>query len=229
MNKKGKKYQEAAKAIDSSKAYTLDEAVELLPKLKTAKFDETIEVSMKLNVDPKQADQNVRGVVTLPAGTGKTVRVAVFTKGDKTTEAQEAGADVVGGDELIEKIRGGWLEFDVAIATPDMMASLGKVARILGPRGLMPNPKAGTVTPEVGKAVHEFKAGKIEFRVDKVGIVHCPLGKSSFAPAAIKENFVALLEAIQRARPASVKGTYMGKTYLSLTMSPSIRVDTNRL
>jgi large subunit ribosomal protein L1 len=229
MNKKGKKYQEAAKAIDSSKAYTLDEAVELLPKLKTAKFDETIEVSMKLNVDPKQADQNVRGVVTLPAGTGKTVRVAVFTKGDKTTEAQEAGADVVGGDELIEKIRGGWLEFDVAIATPDMMASLGKVARILGPRGLMPNPKAGTVTPEVGKAVHEFKAGKIGFRVDKVGIVHCPLGKSSFAPAAIKENFVALLEAIQRARPASVKGTYMGKTYLSLTMSPSIRVATNRL
>jgi len=229
MNKKGKKYQEAAKLVDNSKAYTLDEAVELLPKLKTAKFDETIEVSMKLNVDPKQADQNVRGVVTLPAGTGKTVRVAVFTKGDKTTEAQEAGADVVGGDELIEKIRGGWLEFDVAIATPDMMASLGKVARILGPRGLMPNPKAGTVTPEVGKAVHEFKAGKIEFRVDKAGIVHCPLGKSSFAPEAIKENFIALLEAIQRARPASVKGTYMGKTYVSLTMSPSIRVDTSRL
>jgi len=229
MNKKGKKYQEAAKLIDSSKAYTLDEAALLLPKLKTAKFDETIEVSMKLNVDPKQADQNVRGVVTLPAGTGKTVRVAVFTKGDKTTEAQEAGADVVGGDELIEKIRGGWLEFDVAIATPDMMASLGKVARILGPRGLMPNPKAGTVTPEVGKAVHEFKAGKIEFRVDKAGVVHCPLGKSSFAPEAIKENFIALLEAIQRARPASVKGTYMGKTYLSLTMSPSIRVDASRL
>ncbi|HOV50212.1 MAG TPA: 50S ribosomal protein L1 [Candidatus Cryosericum sp.] len=229
MNKKGKKYQEAAKLIDSSKAYTLDEAALLLPKLKTAKFDETIEVSMKLNVDPKQADQNVRGVVTLPAGTGKTVRVAVFTKGDKTTEAQEAGADVVGGDELIERIRGGWLEFDVAIATPDMMASLGKVARILGPRGLMPNPKAGTVTPEVGKAVHEFKAGKIEFRVDKAGVVHCPLGKSSFAPEAIKENFIALLEAIQRARPASVKGTYMGKTYLSLTMSPSIRVDASRL
>ena len=229
MNKKGKKYQEAAKLIDSSKAYSLDEAALLLPKLRTAKFDETIEVSMKLNVDPKQADQNVRGVVTLPAGTGKTVRVAVFTKGDKTTEAQEAGADVVGGDELIEKIRGGWLEFDVAIATPDMMASLGKVARILGPRGLMPNPKAGTVTPEVGKAVHEFKAGKIEFRVDKAGIVHCPLGKSSFAPEAIKENFIALLQAIQRARPASVKGTYMGKTYLSLTMSPSIRVDTSRL
>src|SRR5664280_447117 len=169
MSKKGKKYQEVAKLVDHAKIYTLDEAVELLPKLRTAKFDETIEVCMKLNVDPKQADQNVRGVMTLPAGTGKTVRVAVFTKGDKTADAQEAGADFVGGEELGEKIKGGWLDFDVAIATPDMMATLGKVARVLGPRGLMPNPKAGTVTLEVGKAVREFKAGKIEFRVDKVG------------------------------------------------------------
>lgn len=229
MSKKGKKYQEVAKLVDHAKLYTLDEAVELLPKLRTAKFDETIEISMKLNVDPKQADQNVRGVVSLPAGTGKLVRVAVFTKGDKTTEATEAGADIVGGEDLIEKIKGGWLEFDVAIATPDMMATLGKVARVLGPRGLMPNPKAGTVTMEVGKAVREFKAGKIEFRVDKIGTVHCPLGKSSFSPAAIKENFMALFEAVQKARPASVKGTYLGKTYLALTMSPAVRVDTSRL
>src|SRR5450756_2864316 len=175
MSKKGKKYQEVVKLVDHAKIYTLDEAVELLPKLRTAKFDETIEVCMKLNVDPKQADQNVRGVVTLPAGTGKTVRVAVFTKGDKTADAQEAGADFVGGEELVEKIKGGWLDFDVAIATPDMMATLGKVARVLGPRGLMPNPKAGTVTLEVGKAVREFKAGKIEFRVDKIGTVHLSL------------------------------------------------------
>lgn len=229
MSKKGKKYQEVAKLVDHAKLYTLDEAVELLPKLRTAKFDETIEISMKLNVDPKQADQNVRGVVSLPAGTGKLVRVAVFTKGDKTTEATEAGADIVGGEDLIEKIKGGWLEFDVAIATPDMMATLGKVARVLGPRGLMPNPKAGTVTMEVGKAVREFKAGKIEFRVDKIGTVHCPLGKSSFSPAAIKENFMALFEAVQKARPASVKGTYLGKTHLALTMSPAIRVDTSKL
>lgn len=229
MSKKGKKYQEVAKLVDHAKLYTLDEAVELLPKLRTAKFDETIEISMKLNVDPKQADQNVRGVVSLPAGTGKLVRVAVFTKGDKTAEATEAGADIVGGEDLIEKIKGGWLEFDVAIATPDMMATLGKVARVLGPRGLMPNPKAGTVTMEVGKAVREFKAGKIEFRVDKIGTVHCPLGKSSFSPVAIKENFMALFEAVQKARPASVKGTYLGKTYLALTMSPAVRVDTSRL
>lgn len=229
MSKKGKKYQEVAKLVDHAKIYTLDEAVELLPKLRTAKFDETIEVCIKLNVDPKQADQNVRGVVTLPAGTGKTVRVAVFTKGDKTAEAQEAGADFVGGEELVEKIKGGWLDFDVAIATPDMMATLGKVARVLGPRGLMPNPKAGTVTLDVGKAVREFKAGKIEFRVDKIGTVHCPLGKSSFTPAAIKENFMSLFEAIQRARPSSVKGTYLGKTYMALTMSPAIRLDTSKL
>ena len=229
MSKKGKKYQEVVKLVDYAKIYTLDEAVELLPRLRTAKFDETIEVCMKLNVDPKQADQNVRGVVTLPAGTGKTVRVAVFTKGDKTADAQEAGADFVGGEELVEKIKGGWLDFDVAIATPDMMATLGKVARVLGPRGLMPNPKAGTVTLEVGKAVREFKAGKIEFRVDKVGAVHCPLGKSSFTPAAIKQNFMSLFEAIQKARPSSVKGTYLGKTYLALTMSPAIRLDTSKL
>jgi large subunit ribosomal protein L1 len=229
MSNKGKKYQEVAKLVDHAKAYTLDEAAELLPKLKTAKFDETIEVSMKLNVDPKQADQNVRGVVTLPAGTGKTVRVAVFTKGDKTAEATEAGADFVGGEELVEKIKGGWLDFDTAIATPDMMATLGKVARVLGPRGLMPNPKAGTVTMDIGKAVREFKAGKIEFRVDKIGTVHCPLGKSSFTPAAIKENFMALFEAVQKARPSSVKGTYLGKTYLALTMSPAIRLDTSKL
>jgi large subunit ribosomal protein L1 len=229
MSKKGKKYQEVAKLVDYAKVYTLDEAAELLPKLRTAKFDETIEVSMKLNVDPKQADQNVRGVVTLPAGTGKTVRVAVFTKGDKSAEATEAGADFVGGEELVEKIKGGWLDFDVAVATPDMMATLGKVARVLGPRGLMPNPKTGTVTLDVGKAVREFKAGKIEFRVDKIGTIHCPLGKSSFAPAAIKENFIALFEAIEKARPSSVKGTYLGKTYLALTMSPAIRLDTSKL
>ncbi len=229
MAKKGKKYQEVAKLIDPAKLYTLEEAAELLPKLKTAKFDESIETSIKLNVDPKQADQNVRGVVGLPAGTGKTVRVAVFTKGDKSTEAKEAGADYVGGEELVEKIKEGWLDFDVAVATPDMMATLGKVARILGPRGLMPNPKAGTVTADVGKAVREFKGGKIEFRVDKVGTVHCLLGKSSFAPEAIKGNFMALYEAIQKARPASVKGTYIGKVYLGLTMSPAIRLDNSKL
>ncbi len=226
---KGKKYEEVSKLIDRTKVYTLDEAAELLPKLRTAKFDETIEVSIKLNVDPKQADQNIRGVVSLPAGTGKTVRVAVFTKGDKGTEAKEAGADFVGGEELVEKVKEGWLDFDVAIATPDMMSTVGRVARVLGPRGLMPNPKAGTVTMDVGKAVHEFKAGKIEFRVDKAGTIHCPLGKSSFEPAAIKQNFTALFDAIQRARPASVKGTYVGKTYLALTMSPALRLDTTKL
>ncbi len=229
MGKKGKKYEEVSKLIDPAKVYTLDEAAELLPKLRTAKFDETIEVSIKLNVDPKQADQNIRGVVSLPAGTGKKVRVAVFTKGDKGSEAKEAGADYVGGEELVEKIKEGWLDFDVAIATPDMMSTLGRVARVLGPRGLMPNPKAGTVTTDVGKAVREFKAGKIEFRVDKAGTIHCPIGKSSFDSAAIKQNFTALFDAIQRARPASVKGTYLGKTYLALTMSPAIRLDTTKL
>ena len=224
--KRGKRYRELLKKIDRTKQYSLDEAIEMLPQLKSTKFDESVEATYVLNVNPKFADQNIRGVITLPNGTGKTVKVLVFAKGEKAQEAKDAGADYVGGEELVDKIaKEGFLDFDVAIATPDMMRHVGKVARILGPRKLMPNPKAGTVTMDVSKTVKDFKAGKIEYRVDKTGVVHTVVGKISFTEDALKENILALNEAILKARPASVKGQYVKKVFLSLTMSPSIRLN----
>lgn len=228
--KRGKRYQELLKKIDRAKQYSLDEALELLPQLKSAKFDESVEATYVLNVNPKFADQNIRGVISLPHGTGKKVKVLVFAKGEKAQEAKEAGADYVGAEDLVDKIaKEGFLDFDVAIATPDMMRHVGKVARILGPRKLMPNPKAGTVTMDVGKAVKEFKAGKIEYRVDKTGVIHTVIGKISFKPEELKENLLALNEAIVKARPASVKGQYVKKVYLSLTMSPAVRLNVQEL
>ncbi|NIA10783.1 MAG: 50S ribosomal protein L1 [Nitrospiraceae bacterium] len=228
--KRGKKYTELFKKIDHEKQYTLDEALELLPQIKGAKFDESVEATYVLNVNPKFADQNIRGVISLPNGTGKSVKVLVFANGEKAQEAKDAGADYVGGEELIEKIaKEGFLDFDVAIAAPDMMRYVGKVARILGPRKLMPNPKAGTVTTNVGKTVKDFKAGKIEYRVDKTGVIHTIVGKISFKIEDLKENIIALNETIIKARPASVKGQYMKKAYLSLTMSPSVRLNVQSL
>src|SRR5664279_2008716 len=219
----------ALEKLEKGKFYTLKEASLLVKDITFTKFDASVDIDVRLGVDPRKANQMVRGVVTLPHGTGKVTRVLVLCTPDKEEEAKAAGADFVGLDDYIEKIKGGWTDVDVIITIASVMAKIGALRRVLGPRGLMPNPKSGTVTLEVGKAVKEFKAGKIEFRVDKVGTVHCPLGKSSFAPAAIKENFMSLFEAIQKARPSSVKGTYLGKTYMSLTMSPAIRLDTSKL
>ncbi len=228
--KRGKRYKELLKVTDKSKAYTVDEAIAVLPKLKSARFDESIEVIYVLNVDPKYADQNVRGVISLPNGTGKKVRVLVFAEGENAQIAKDAGADIVGADELINKIaKENFLDFDVAIATKGMMRSVGKVARILGPRKLMPNPKTGTVTDDVAKAVKDFKAGKIEYRVDKTGVIHTIIGKASFTPEQVKGNLLTLNEAILKARPASVKGQYIKKAFVSLTMSPSLRVDVQSL
>ncbi len=228
--KRGKRYQELLKKIVRNKQYSLDEAIALLPELKSAKFDESVEATYVLNVNPKFADQNIRGVISLPHGTGKKVKVLVFAKGEKAQEAKDAGADYVGAEDLVEKIaKEGFLDFDVAIATPDMMRHVGKVARILGPRKLMPNPKAGTVTMDVGKAVKDFKAGKIEYRVDKTGVIHTVIGKISFKPEELKENLLALNEAILKARPASVKGQYVKKVYLALTMSPAVRLNVQDL
>lgn len=224
MAKKGKKYLEMKKAIDRNKLYDPKEAIELLKKISHANFDQTVEVAVRLGVDPRHADQQVRGTVILPHGTGKTKRVLVFAKGEKAKEAQEAGADYVGAEELIEDIQKGWLEFDVAVATPDMMGAVGKLGRILGPKGLMPNPKAGTVTPEPGKAVQEIKAGKVEFRVDKAGIVHSAIGKLSFPAENLLENFYTLMDALQKAKPASAKGIYMRSVVLSSTFSPGIKI-----
>ncbi len=222
---RGKKYKKASKLVDKNKPYEISEALDLLKKLKTAKFDETVEVALKLGVDPKQADQYIRGTVSLPAGTGKVVRVLVFAKGEKATEAHDAGADFIGDDDMIEKIKGGWLDFDLAIATPDMMGSVGKLGKILGTKGLMPNPKAGTVTMDVGKAIKEFKAGRIEYRVTKFADMNVPIGKSSFSSDDISKNLITFLGAILRARPASLKGTYIHSITLSLTMSPGIKLD----
>lgn len=228
--KRGKRYLELLKKIDRQKAYSIDEAIETVKNLKSAKFDETVEATYVLNVDPKQADQNVRGVITLPHGTGKSVRVLVFATADKAQEAKDAGADYVGGEDLIQKIeKEGFLDFDVAIATPDMMKSLGRIAKILGPRKLMPSPKSGTVTMDIYDTVKEFKAGKIEFRVDKTGVVHTVIGKSSFTLEQLKENLLALNSAIVKSRPASVRGQYVKKVYLSLTMSPAVKVNVNEL
>jgi large subunit ribosomal protein L1 len=230
MGKKASKRMAAALAeVDDSKYYELREAISVVKKISNTKFDETIDIALKLGVDPRQADQMVRGTTALPHGTGKEVRVAVFAKGEKESEAKEAGADIVGSEDLIEKVKEGWLEFDAAIATPDIMGSVGKLGRILGPRGLMPSPKSGTVTFEVGKAVKEIKAGKIEFRVDKNANIHVPIAKVSFSEDNIYENAVAVLEAIGKARPSAAKGQYMRVATLSSTMGPGVRLDCNAL
>jgi large subunit ribosomal protein L1 len=225
---RSKGYKEAAKKIDSDKVYSPLEAVKLASTTSSVKFDSTIDVAMRLGVDPRKADQMVRGTVNLPHGTGKTARVLVFAVGDKAEEAREAGADEVGGDEMIERVSGGWLDFDAVVATPDMMGKVGRLGRVLGPRGLMPNPKTGTVTPDVAKAVSDIKGGKIEFRVDRQANVHFIIGKSSFSPEQLAENYAAALEEILRLKPASSKGRYLRKVTFSSTMGPGIQVDPNR-
>ncbi len=222
----GKKYRAAAEKIDSAKKYPLQEAIQTVVDNKIAKFDETVELAVRLNVDPRQADQNVRGTVVLPNGTGRTKRVLVLTKGEKEREAREAGADYVGGDDVIKRIQEeSWLEFDSVIATPDIMGAVGRIGKILGPRGLMPNPKLGTVTFDVAKAVGEVKAGKVDYRVDKGGVVHAPIGKTSFGVPKLTENARALLAALIRAKPASAKGNYVQSVALASTMGPGVRVD----
>jgi large subunit ribosomal protein L1 len=224
MFKSGKKYRESAKLVDKP-AYTLAEAMPVVKKAAFAKFDETVEVAMRLGVDPKHADQMVRGTVVLPHGLGKSKRVIAIASGDKVREAREAGADEVGGDDLVQKIQGGWMEFDAVVATPDMMKSVGKLGKVLGPRGLMPNPKTGTVTLDVARAVKEVKAGKIEFRVDKTGIIHCPVGKVSFAAERLAENAQALIASVLKAKPASAKGRYVRSIVVSSTMGPGLSID----
>jgi large subunit ribosomal protein L1 len=228
MKKHGKKYMAARQQVQE-RAYALDEALPLVQRVKFAKFDETVALSIRLGVDPKHADQMVRGTVVLPHGLGKSKRVLVIAGADKQKEAEEAGADVVGGEELVEKISGGWLEFDAVVATPDMMRVVGKLGKVLGPRGLMPNPKTGTVTPEVGRAVKEIKAGKVEFRVDKTGIVHAPVGKTSFPPQNLIDNAAALIDSIVRAKPSAAKGKYLRSITVSSTMGPGVRIDETRV
>jgi len=223
--KHGKKFAAAAAKVVAGKKYSVQEAFELLPQVAFAKFDETVEVAFNLGVDPKHADQMVRGATSLPHGIGKTVRVVVMAKGDRAKDAEAAGADFVGAEDLIEKITGGWLEFDKMVATPDMMVALSKVAKILGPRGLMPNPKLGTVTLEVGKAVKEQKQGKVEYRTEKTGIVHVPIGKKSFGAQKLRENFLAIAATIVRAKPPTSKGQYLRNITVSATMSPGIAID----
>jgi len=224
--KHGKKYVDSAKLIDTLNAYDPEEAIALALQTAKAKFDETIEIHARLGVDPRHADQQVRGSVVLPNGTGRTVRVLVVTKGDKIKAAEEAGADFVGGEEMIEKIKTeNWFGFDVMIATPDMMGVVGRIGRILGPKGLMPNPKSGTVTMDVAKAVQDTKAGKVEYRVDKTAIIHCPIGKASFGPEKLQENLQVLVDAINKAKPAAAKGTYIKSMYLTATMGPAVKVN----
>ena len=223
--KHGKKYVDSAKLIDRSNLYDINEALDLAVKTGKAKFDETVEVHVKLGVDSRHADQQVRGAVVLPHGTGKTVRVLVFAKADKAQAATDAGADYVGAEELVAKINGGWMDFDVVIASPDMMGVVGRLGKVLGPRGLMPNPKAGTVTPDVAKAVVDAKAGKIEYRLDKTNIIHCPVGKVSFGTEKLQENFEALLGAIVRAKPAAAKGQYIRSCTVASTMGPGIKIN----
>jgi large subunit ribosomal protein L1 len=226
MPKRGKKYLESRKKVDSQKKHDMAEAVKAAIETSFAKFDETVDVAVRLGVDPRHADQMIRGSVILPNGLGKQVKVLVFAKGEKEVEAKAAGADYVGSDDLVEKIQGGWFEFDKAVATPDMMGMVGKIGRILGPRGLMPNAKTGTVTFDLTRAVQELKAGKIEFRVEKAGIVHAPMGKVSFGPEKIMQNISAFLETIVRMKPPSSKGTYLKGIAISTTMGPGIRIDT---
>ena len=225
MAKKGKKYQESMKLIDRSQAYAANEAIDIVKKAASAKFDETVEVAVKLGVDVKKADQQLRGAVVLPHGTGKTQRVLVFAKGEKVKEAEQAGADYVGDEDLINKISQGWFEFDVVVATPDMMGQVGKLGRVLGPKGLMPNPKTGTVTFDVAKAVNEIKAGKIEYRTDKAGNIHAPIGKVSFDDQKLAENLATIIDTLQKAKPAAAKGTYMKNVSISSTMGPGVKVD----
>ncbi|MGE5190842.1 MAG: 50S ribosomal protein L1 [Gemmatimonadota bacterium] len=229
MPKHGKKYLESRKKVNREARYSLDEALNLLKETATAKFDETIEVAMRLGVDPKYPDQQVRGSVVLPHGTGKSVRVAVFAKGEKAKEAQDAGADFVGSDELVAKVQGGWLDFDKAVATPDMMGAVGRIGKILGPRGLMPNPKVGTVTFDVAKAVRDLKGGKVEFKVEKSGTLHAGIGKASFGTEKIRENFMAFFEAINKAKPSAAKGTYIRTLAISATMGPGIKINASAL
>ena len=227
--KHGKKYTDGAKLIDRANLYTTKEALDLVSQTAKAKFDETVEVHVRLGVDSRHADQQVRGAVILPNGTGKDVRVAVFAKGDLAKAAEAAGADVVGDADLVTKIQGGWMEFDVAIASPDMMGFVGRLGKVLGPRGLMPSPKAGTVTMDVAKAVQEAKAGKIEYRLDKTNIIHCPIGKVSFGTDKLLENFNALLDAIIKAKPEAAKGQYIRSCAVASTMGPGVRINPNKV
>lgn len=223
---RGKKYLEVVKKVDRDTLYSVQDALKLIQETKTAKFDETVEVAVKLGIDPRQADQQIRSAIVLPNGTGKVVRVLVFAKGEKTKEAEEAGADYVGAEDLIEKIsKENWLDFDVAIATPDVMSSVGKLGKVLGPRGLMPSPKVGSVTFDIAKAVRESKAGRIEVRNDKGGVIHAPIGKVSFNSAKLRENFLSLMDVLTRMKPPSSKGTFVRKIVLSTTMGPGIKVD----
>ena len=223
--KHGKKYMESRKAVDSAKLYELEEACQLAVNSAKAKFDETVEIHVRLGVDSRHADQQVRGAVVLPNGTGKDVKVLVFCKSDKEKAATEAGADYVGAEELLPKIQGGWMDFDVVIATPDMMGVVGRLGKVLGPRDLMPNPKAGTVTPDVARAVQEAKAGKIEYRLDKSNIIHCPVGKASFGPEKLAENINTLMTAIVKAKPAAAKGVYIKSAVIATTMGPGIKLN----
>ena len=224
MAKQSKRFREAEKLLENGKFYSVKEAVDLVKKTATTKFDETIEMHVRLGVDPKYADQQVRGAVVLPNGTGKSKRVLAFAKGDKVAEAEAAGADFVGSDELVQKIQGGWLDFDVAVATPDMMGVVGRLGKILGPRGLMPNPKLGTVTMDIAKAISEQKAGKVEYRTDKQGNVHCPIGKASFDETKLEENYQTLLDTLIKAKPSGAKGQYVKTITLSATMGPGVPV-----
>jgi len=225
----GKRYEAAAAKIAPDKQYVFEEAVALVKSMPATKFDQSVDLSFRLGVDPKHADQMVRGAVVLPHGIGKTIRVAVFAKGEKEREAREAGADVIGAEDLVERVQGGWMEFDTAVATPDLMGQVGRLGKVLGPRGLMPNPKLGTVTFDVGRAVREAKAGKVEFRVDKAGNIHTPIGKRSFTAEQLTANALALIEAIVRAKPAAAKGTYLRTLSVSSTMSPGVPIDAQQV
>lgn len=229
MSKRGKKYQDALKQFERQELHEVQTAVELVKQIASAKFDETVEVAVRLGVNPKHADQQVRGAVVLPHGTGKTVRVLVFAKDAKAEEAKEAGADIIGAEDLVQQIQGGWLDFDVAIATPDMMSLVGRLGRVLGPRGLMPNPKTGTVTLDVTTAVKDSKAGKIEYRVDRAGIVHAPIGKVSFSAEQLEENFRSLMDALIKAKPSGAKGQYVRSIILTSTMGPGIKISPARV
>ena len=223
--KKGKKYSDSIKLIDRTKLYDPEEAIELVKQTAKAKFDETVEISVRLGVDPRHADQQVRGAVVLPNGTGKTVRVLAFVKENRIEEAKAAGADLIADDEIIKKIQGGWFEFDACVATPDMMGVVGRLGRVLGPKGLMPNPKSGSVSPDVNRMISDIKAGKVEYRVDKTAIIHCPVGKASFENGKLGENLRVLMEAIIKAKPAAAKGTYIRSAVISTTMGPGIKLN----
>ena len=228
MRKRGRKFTAALAQVTPDRSYSIEDAIPLMQKVKYVKFDETVEMALRLGVDPKHADQMVRGTVVLPHGLGKSKRVAAIAGGEKQKEAQEAGADVVGGDDLVDRIQGGFVDFDAVVATPDMMRSVGKLGKVLGPRGLMPNPKTGTVTVDIAKAIKEIKAGKVEFRVDKTGIIHAPLGKMSFAAPSLIANAHALVDSIVKAKPSAAKGKYLKSVTVSSTMGPGIRIDTAR-